>query len=132
MLQEFKDFIFRGNLLDLAVAVILAGAFGLVVNAFTDGILMAFIAAIFGQPSFDSITIPLGDGEILIGTFLTAVVNFLIVAAALFVILKAAAAAQRTKADPADDAAAPTDEAILLTEIRDLLRTSGGRPGPGA
>ena len=121
MLQEFKQFIFRGNLLDLAVAVVIGVAFGTVIDAFTDGIIMAFIAAIVGEPSFDSITIDLGDGQILVGTFLTAVVNFLIIAAALFVILKAAAAAQKPKAEPAADAPAPTDEALLLTEIRDLL-----------
>ena len=121
MLQEFKAFIFRGNLLDLAVAVILGVAFGAVVSAFTDGIIMALIAAIVGEPSFDSIKINLGDGQILIGTFLTAVVNFLIIAAVLFVILKAASAAQKPKAEPAADAPAPTDEALLLTEIRDLL-----------
>jgi large conductance mechanosensitive channel len=125
MLQEFKEFIFRGNLLDLAVAVILGVAFGSVVTAFTDGIIMAFIAAIFGEPSFDSITIGLGDGEILIGTFLTALVNFLIIAAVLFFILKAAAMAQRSKRE-AEDAPVPTDEAILLTEIRDLLSAQGG------
>lgn len=126
MLQEFKAFLFRGNLLDLAVAVILGVAFGAVVSAFTDGIIMAFIAAVFGQPSFDSISIGLGDGEILIGVFLTALVNFLIIAAALFAVLKAAEKAQRRKVDPAGDAPAPTDEAILLTEIRDLLRQQGG------
>jgi large conductance mechanosensitive channel len=131
MLQEFKDFIFRGNLLDLAVAVILGVAFGAVVTAFTDGIIMAFIAAIFGEPSFDAITIGLGDGEILIGTFLTALVNFLIIAAVLFLIMKAAAASQRSKAEPGAEAPVPTDEALLLAEIRDLLSTQGGRPGSG-
>jgi large conductance mechanosensitive channel len=125
VLQEFKAFIFRGNLLDLAVAVILGVAFGTVVTAFTDGIIMALIAAIVGEPSFDSIVIHLGDGNIRIGEFLTAVVNFLIIATALFVLLKAAAAAQKPKAEPASDAPAPTDEALLLTEIRDLLAAQG-------
>ena len=126
MLQEFKAFIFRGNLLDLAVAVILGVAFGAVVSAFTDGIVMAFVAAIFGEPSFDAVVLNLGDGRILIGRFLTEVLNFLIIAAVLFVILKAAAAAQRPKAEPAADAPAPTDEALLLTEIRDLLAAQRG------
>lgn len=126
MLQEFKAFLFRGNLLDLAVAVILGVAFGAVVTAFTDGIIMALIAAMFGQPSFDSITIALEDGAILIGSFLTALVNFVIIAAVLFAVLKAAERAQRRKDDPAGDAPAPTDEAVLLTEIRDLLRQQVG------
>ena len=130
MLDDFKAFLFRGNLLDLAVAVILGVAFGAVVTAFTDGILMAFIAAVFGQPSFDSITIGLGDGALLIGVFLTALMSFVIVAGVLFLVLKAAERAQRAKVDPAAEAPVPTDEAILLTEIRDLLRSQGGVVGP--
>ena len=128
MLNDFKNFIFRGNLLDLAVAVILGVAFGAVVNAFTQGIVMAFIAAVFSQPSFDSIKIDLGDGAILIGAFLTALVNFLIIAGVLFVILKAAERVMRPKQAAADaETPAPTDEAVLLTEIRDLLAAQQGR-----
>lgn len=122
MVQDFKDFVLRGNLLDLAVAFILGAAFSAVVTAFTDGIIMAFVAAVFGQPSFDSITIAIGDGEILIGSFLTAVVNLLIVAAALFLLIKAVAAAQRTRHEPVEDTPAPSDEVVVLSEIRDLLR----------
>lgn len=125
MLKEFRDFVFRGNLLDLAVAVVLATAFGAVLAAFTDGILMALIAAIVGEPSFDSVILELGDGQILIGRFLTAVVNFLLIAAALFVILKAAAKATRRTDDQAGDTPSPTDEAVLLAEIRDLLAQRG-------
>ncbi len=132
MLKEFRDFVFRGNLLDLAVAFILGVAFAAVVNAFTDGIIMAFIAAFFGQPSFDAIEIELGDGRILVGVFLTALVNFLIVAAVLFAVMKAAAAAQRSKVATESEAPSPTDEAILLTEIRDLLRSQGSATPGGA
>ncbi len=125
LIAEFKAFILRGNVLDLAVAVIIGIAFGAVVDAFTDGILMAFIAAIFGEPNFDSIAIHLGDGRIAIGAFLTALVNFLLVALALFIVIKAAARLMPKKPEPAEDAPVPSDEALLLTEIRDLLRTSG-------
>jgi large conductance mechanosensitive channel len=126
MIQEFKAFIMRGNIIDLAVAVILGAAFTLVVNSFTQGVLMAFVAAIFGEPNFDSITIEIGDGVILIGSFITAVVNFVIIAWILFLILKAlnAATAARGKGgEPIEDTPAPSDEAVLLTEIRDLLAT---------
>jgi large conductance mechanosensitive channel len=125
MLEEFKQFIMRGNILDLAVAVILGVAFGAVVTAFTDGVLMALVAAVVGEPNFDAVTIEVGDGVILIGTFLTAVVNFLIIAVALFLILKAVnKAMERTRLAKADaGAASPSDEAVLLTEIRDLLRS---------
>lgn len=130
MLKEFKNFIFRGNLLDLATAVILGVAFNAVVQALVNGVLMPLIAAIVGKPNFDELTLGIGDGVVLYGTFLTQLVNFLIVAAVIFVILKAATRAQKLRATtdvPDEDAPPPSDEAVLLAEIRDLLRA--GRPG---
>jgi len=115
--DEFKAFVLRGNILDLAVAVVLGAAFTAVVKAFTDGIIMPIIAAIFGKPSFDSLTFKIGDGVVLYGTFLSAVVNFLIIAAALFLVLKAATKLMREK-----EAEAGPTEVELLTEIRDALR----------
>jgi len=115
--EEFKAFVLRGNILDLAVAVVLGAAFTAVVKAFTDGIIMPIIAAIFGKPSFDSLTFEIGDGVVLYGTFLSAVVNFLIIAAALFLVLKAATKLMREK-----EAEAGPTEVELLTEIRDALR----------
>ena len=127
LVQEFKQFIMRGNVLDLAVAVIIGAAFGAVVTAFTNGVLMNLIGAIFGQPSFDSLVLDIGDGNILYGAFLTALVNFLLIAFALFMIIKAISAMQRKRADEPEEGPAPTDEALLLTEIRDLLRAQAGR-----
>ena len=123
MLQEFRQFIMRGNIVDLAVAVILGAAFGAVVASFTDGVLMALVAAIVGEPNFDSVTFEVGDGVIQIGTFLTALVNFVIIAAVLFLILKAMQRAMSSRRQDDADAGtpAPSDEAVLLTEIRDLL-----------
>ena len=115
--EEFKAFVLRGNILDLAVAVVLGAAFTAVVKAFTDGIIMPIIAAIFGKPNFDSLTFKIGDGVVLYGTFLSALVNFLIIAAALFIVLKAATKLMREK----EEEAGPT-EVELLTEIRDALR----------
>ncbi len=88
---------------------------------------MAAIAAIFGEPNFDAITIHAGDGRIQVGRFLTAAVNFLLIAAVLFLVLKAVSRMFPPKAEPASEAAAPSDEAILLTEIRDLLRGAVSR-----
>ena len=121
MIKEFRDFVMRGNVLDLAVAVILGVSFAAVVNAFTDGILMALVAALFGKPSFDNLTLGIGDGVIRYGTFLTALVTFLIIAFVLFLIVRTAGRFQRTAAP------APTDEAVLLAEIRDLLASQGSR-----
>ena len=117
-IQEFKDFVNRGNLVELAIAFVLAAAFGVVVLAIVDGVIMPIIAAIFGQPNFDAITIDLGDGEILIGTAITAIVNFLIIALVCFAVVKAYNAMK----GPVDEDDGPS-EVDLLMEIRDELRS---------
>jgi large conductance mechanosensitive channel len=125
MLKEFKNFLFRGNLLDLATAVILGGAFGAVVNSLVKDIITPFIAAVGGKPSFDDLTAGVGDGVVRYGAFLNAVFTFVIIAAVIFVILKAATRAMKLRATtdlPDEDALPPSDEAVLLAEIRDLLR----------
>jgi large conductance mechanosensitive channel len=89
MIQEFKAFIAKGNVLELAVAVILGAAFGAMVTSFTKDILMQIIAAIFGQPDFSSLTFSIGNGVIAYGSFINTIINFLIVAFALFLVIKA-------------------------------------------
>jgi large conductance mechanosensitive channel len=116
VLKEFREFAFKGNLLEIAIGLILALAFSAVVTAFVDGIIMAFIAAIFGEPNFDSIVWNVGDGQIRIGSFITALVNFLIVAWVLFMIVRTA---NRYRRDP--EAAPISEDVALLREIRDLL-----------
>jgi large conductance mechanosensitive channel len=116
LLDEFKAFITRGNVVDLAVAVILGVAFGAVVASFTDDVLMAIIGAIVGEPDFDELTFGIGDGVVRYGEFLTAVVNFLVIALALFFIIKVLNQLIRRRQ------AEPSDEVKLLTEIRDELR----------
>lgn len=97
---EFKEFAFRGNMLDLAVAVILAIAFGTVVNSLAEDVLLNIVAAIAGEPDFSQLTVHLGKGVIRYGAFLTAVVNFLIVALALFLIVRPANRAHPYKECP--------------------------------
>ena len=126
LVNEFKAFIARGNVLDLAVAVILGAAFGLVISSFTNDVLMAIIGAVVGEPNFNSLTLDIGDGVIAYGQFLTALVNFLLIAAALFFVVKAISTLQRDRADTPEQAPAPTDEAVLLAEIRDLLAAGRG------
>ncbi len=89
MLKDFRDFVMRGNVLDLAVAVVIGAAFNAVVNSLVNDIIMPIIAAIFGKPNFDALTLSVGDGVVSYGKFLTAVVNLLIIAATLFVIIRA-------------------------------------------
>jgi large conductance mechanosensitive channel len=117
VIQEFKDFINKGNIIELAVAVVMATAFAPVVAAFVDGVLMNIVAAIFGQPNFDSLKIDIGDSAILYGTVITAIINFIFVALAVFFVLKAYNA---TKEDEEEESG--PSEVDLLTEIRDALQ----------
>jgi large conductance mechanosensitive channel len=88
MIQEFKKFAFRGNLVDLAVAVILGLAFSTVVTALVDGIFMQLIAAAVGRPDFSRLTFDVAGTPIRYGEFLTALVNFLVIAFVLFLIVR--------------------------------------------
>ena len=128
MLKEFKEFITKGNVLDLAVAVVIGAAFTLVVNSLVKDVLMQIISAIFGKPDFCQLTFKLGKGVIFYGNFLTALINFLIVAAVLFLIIKAIASLQKMR-KPSELEEAEATEIELLTEIRDALV---GRPEAGS
>lgn len=98
MIKEFKTFALKGNLLELATAFILGVAFTAVVTALVDGVIMPLIAAIVGEPNFDSLTFTIGDGVIRYGSFLTALVNFLLVAFVLFLIIRTMQKSQHPKA----------------------------------
>ena len=89
MLKAFKDFAFRGNLIDVAIAFVLGVAFAAVVTSLVDDVIMNLIAAIVGKPSFDELTFSIGNGVICYGSFLTALVTFLIIAFVLFLIVQA-------------------------------------------
>lgn len=126
MFKEFKNFLFRGNLLDLATAVILGVAFGAVITSLVRDVITPIIAAAGGQPDFSSLVMKIGDGRIAYGSFLNALISFLIVALVMFFILRAASAATKVRAttdEPEEESPPPSDEAVLLAEIRDLLRS---------
>jgi large conductance mechanosensitive channel len=89
MLREFKKFALRGNVVELAVAVILGLAFNAVIQSLVDDVLMNIIAAAVGRPDFSELTFQLGDAAIRYGAFITAVVNFILIALALFLVVKA-------------------------------------------
>lgn len=84
MLKEFKEFVMRGNMLDLAVAVVIGAAFGVVIASLVADIITPIIAAIVGQPDFSALKIDVGDSAIMYGSFLNAVFSFVVVAAAIF------------------------------------------------
>lgn len=121
MLKEFREFIMKGNVLDLAIGIVLGAAFGAVVVAFTEGVLMAFVAALVGRPDFNAIAFDLNGTPIQIGRVLTALINLLLVGAALFFVVKFANRIRKPTA-----AELETDH-DLLAQIRDELRR---RPTP--
>ncbi|MBV7362854.1 large conductance mechanosensitive channel protein MscL [Actinomycetaceae bacterium TAE3-ERU4] len=124
MLKGFKEFITRGNVVDMAVGVIIAGAFAPIVKALTD-VIMNMIGAIFGAPSFDQLgAFTLNGAVIMPGTILTALINFLMVAAAVyfFVVVPVNKARARKAAAEEEAPAAPAEDVALLSEIRDLLK----------
>src|SRR5689334_16444616 len=122
LVTEFKDFILRGNVVDLAVAVVVGAAFGAVVTALVRDILTPIIAAIFGKPDFSQLTFTINGSKFFYGDFLNAVITFLSIAAAVFFFVvkpinflverrrRAMAAGDETDADL-------SDEAVILTEI---------------
>jgi large conductance mechanosensitive channel len=124
LLGDFKKFILRGNVLDLAVAVIVGAAFNAVVQSFANDVIMGFIGAIFGQPNFKQVVLHIAKGRVAIGNFITAVVNFVIVAFAVFLAVKGFEAMQRIRRRGADvpHEVDLTVDQELLAEIRDLLR----------
>ena len=125
MLKGFRDFIARGNLIDLAVAFVIGVTFVAVVKAFLDGIVNPLIAAIFGKPNLDSVgTFTINSATFSIGLVLTALINLVIIAAVLyfFVVVPMNAMNARRKQVESEDA--PSPEVVLLTEIRDSLRRS--------
>lgn len=120
MLKEFRDFISKGNVLDLAVAVIIGGAFRVIVNSFVEDIVMPLVGVIIGGIDFTGLTIDVGDAHVLYGNFIQAIINFLVIAATMFIVVRSYN--QLQKQDAAKEALAePGEEVKLLTEIRDLL-----------
>jgi len=142
MLQEFKAFIARGNVLDLAVAVIIGGAFGTIVTSFTEDMIMPIIGLFSGGADFSSLFVMLGPvpadyagsmsdyaalkaaGVPLLGygSFITAVINFLIIAFVIFLMVKAANKAMKPAEAPPAPPPGPTPTEALLAEIRDELK----------
>lgn len=119
MLKEFRDFLMRGNVLDLAVAVIIGGAFGAIVSSLVEDIIMPLIGVILGGLDFTGLSLRIGEATVAYGNFLQAIVNFLIIGLALFLVVKAANTVYRRREAAPD---VPSAEVQLLTEIRDLLK----------
>lgn len=129
MLKGFREFITKGNVIDLAVAVVIGAAFTTVVTAIVDNLITPLIAAIFGEPNLDNVaTFTINDAEFSIGAILTAAFNFLLVAAAVYFVLIAPINKFRElrAAGEEEEPQAPPEDILLLQEIRDLIRDRQG------
>lgn len=119
LISEFKEFISKGNVLDLAVGVIIGAAFGKIVSSLTDDIIMPLVGMVGGQPDFSAIHL----GPMKIGLFLNAVLGFIILAFIIFMIVKGANGIKKKPVEVVAVPPPPTADQQLLMEIRDALRT---------
>lgn len=132
---ELKEFLMRGNVVDMAVGIVIGGAFGKIVTSFVNDVLMPPISLLFGQTNFVDLKVVLKQAVIdatgtetvpaitwNYGAFIQTVVDFLIVGTAIFMVIKAMNSLKRKKEEAPAPAPEPTKEETLLTEIRDLLK----------
>ncbi len=121
-LKEFKEFISKGNVFDMAIGVIIGGAFGKIVTSLVDNILMPLIGLIIGGIDFSKLVIKVKDAEIGYGLFIQNVVDFLIVALCIFMVVKLFSKFKKKKEEEPEAPAEPSEEVLLLREIRDSLK----------
>ena len=117
--EEFKAFISRGNVVDMAVGVIIGAAFGKIVTSLVNDILMPLIGVIIGGHDFNGLVFTVGTAKIAYGTFIQSVVDFLIVALCIFFVVKVF---EKFKKEAKEEPVAKADDVVLLEEIRDLLK----------
>ena len=121
-ISEFKEFISRGNVMDMAVGVIIGAAFGKIVSSLVDDILMPLIGTLLGGLDFRGLSIKINDASIAYGSFIQAVVDFLIVAFCIFTMVKVFEKFKKKEDEKPVEAPKKSDEVLLLEEIRDLLK----------
>ena len=128
-MKEFKDFISRGNVLDMAVGVIVGGAFTSIVNSLVNDIFTPFLGMILAGVNFNAlgVTIPWGNRPFInFGSFIQAIISFLLTALCVFVVVKLVNSFHRKKAEAPAPPPKPDPQIVLLTEIRDLLKAEQG------
>jgi large conductance mechanosensitive channel len=124
MWEDFKSFAFQGNVLDLAVAVVIGAAFGQIVSSLVDNIITPLVGVLLNGISFSGLMWKVGEAEVAYGVFLQSILDFLIIALSIFLFLRIIL---RKKREVVEEAPEQDPQEVLLTEIRDLLRENNGR-----
>jgi large conductance mechanosensitive channel len=122
MLKEFREFAMKGNIVDLAVAVIIGTAFGNIVKALTENIIMPIVSMVMGKGGVAELSVTVGKTVFPIGIFLQAVIDFILIAFVLFLIIRTMNKMIRKKEVAPPPPAPPSEEIVLLREIRDALK----------
>jgi large conductance mechanosensitive channel len=125
MLKEFRDFLMRGNVLDLAVAVVLGTAFSAIVSSLVNDIIMPLIGILIGGISFSKLHVQIGSADVTFGNFIQASVDFILIALSIFIFIKIIKAVENQFQRDQEEqkvAPAPPEDIRLLREIRDLLQ----------
>lgn len=122
MLKEFREFAVKGNVIDLAVGVIIGGAFGKIVTSLVNDLIMPLVGIIIGGHDFSGLSIKIGAAQILYGNFIQTVVDFLIISFSIFIFIRYLNKLKRKKVEEEEVVETPDQTEVLLTEIRDLLK----------
>ena len=120
--KEFKEFAMKGNVMDMAVGVIIGGAFGKIVTSLVDDVLMPAIGTLTGGVDFSNLAVTFGDANLKYGSFIQNIIDFLIIAFCIFLMIKGMNKLSKKKEEEPEAPAEPSNEEKLLSEIRDLLK----------
>lgn len=124
MWLEFKSFAMRGNIMDLAIGVVIGGAFGKIVTSLVEDIIMPLVGLLLGGLDFSGLAVTFGDAHIKYGSFIQTIVNFFIISFSIFIVIRTIGKLRRKKEaeEEAEEAEETDQQTELLTEIRDLLK----------
>lgn len=127
MWKDFKEFAFQGNVLDLAVAVVIGAAFGKIVTSLVENVIMPLIGGIFGGIHFEGIVYYIGDSPIEIGVFIQSIFDFFVISVSIFMFVRILMKFKRKQESEEEEVAEVDPQEVLLTEIRDLLAEKNKR-----
>lgn len=125
-ISEFKEFISRGNVLDMAVGVVIGGAFTAIVTSLVNDIITPLIGVLIGGLDFSGLSIKVGDATIGYGSFIQAIINFLLISFVIFCVIRSFNKLAKKKSEEPETPPAPPEDVVLLREIRDLLSEKKG------